>query len=73
MVKIRTTCGMEIWSGFFGIDANGTQPDCMEEIEIEVEEESIEREGDAVKLCYSIACPKCGGLIEWPQEWEVVE
>ena len=73
-VTLRTTCEMETPVGFFGINADGCQPDCGHEFEIEVEAESIETDDDGtIRPCYSVRCPKCKALLEWPQEWEVVE
>lgn len=66
-----TTCGNEIWSGFFGINANGDQPECGCEIEIEVDDDCIEYEGKTLRPAFSVQCPKCGAYLEWPQEWEI--
>ena len=72
-VTLRTTCGAELWAGFFGIDCNGNQPECGHEFEIEVEEESVEidKHGD-IRVCFGIECPVCKTLLEWPQVWEIV-
>jgi len=73
MIRLRTICEGELWAGFFGINANGDQPECMEEIEIDVEDESIEVDSDGtIRPCYSIECPNCHRYLEWPQKWEVV-
>lgn len=72
-VTLRTTCEMEIWSGFFGIDCEGNQPECGCEVEIEVELESIEVDADGtLRPCFGVQCPGCKCLLEWPQSWEVV-
>jgi hypothetical protein len=72
MIKLTTTCGGELWSGFFGINANGDTLECTQEIEIEIEEESLETddEGD-VRPCFAINCSNCGRQIDWPQIWEI--
>ena len=72
-IKLRTTCHAEIWSGFFGTNADGYQPDCEHEFEIEVDAEEVEinDDGEAV-ISSSVPCPKCGCLLEWPQTWEIV-
>lgn len=71
MVALRTTCEIEIWSGFFGIDANGTQPECGNEIEIDVEPDEYETDehGD-VRPVFAVLCTKCKTWLEWPQIWE---
>ena len=73
-MKLRTTCGHTIWAGFFGINEHGNQPECGEEIEIEVEEECIEvdKHGDT-RPCFSVECSNCHNYLEWPQIWEVVD
>jgi len=64
-IKLETTCTMEIWSGFFGIDVEGNQPECGEVIQIEVEPDSLIIEDDGTAYpCYSIECPKCKGVLE---------
>jgi len=73
MMKLRTVCEREIWSGFFGIDEYGTQPECGQEIEIEVEEDCIINDKYGIRPSFSVECPKCHGTIAWPQQWEVVE
>jgi hypothetical protein len=73
MPKLRTECGAELWAGFFGINTNGDQPECTEEIIEEVDEDCIERDESGIRPCYAVRCPKCGILLEWPQEWEIVE
>lgn len=55
---------MEIWSGFFGIDEDGNQPECGTHIRIEVEEESVVWGKDGPYPCYDIECPKCKGLLD---------
>ena len=73
VVTLRTECTMELWAGFFGIDVNGTQPECGHEFEIEVEVDSLETSDDGtVRPCYGVHCPKCNSLLEWPQAWELV-
>ncbi len=72
-MKLQTTCEAEIWSGFFGINENGDQPECGAVIEEEVEEDCVERDEYGIRPCYSVRCPKCGILLEWPQEWEIIE
>ena len=71
-MKLSTICGHEKWAGFFGINENGDQPECTEEIEIEVKEDCIEREDENIRLNFSVECPGCGALLEWPHEWEIV-
>lgn len=71
-MKIRTVCEHEIWAGFFGINENGDQPECCEEIELEVEEDCIESKDGCIRPSFSIDCPKCGATLDWPQEWEIV-
>jgi hypothetical protein len=73
VIRMRTTCDHEIWAGFFGVDPNGTQPECGCEITIDVEPDCIEYEdGKMARPSYSVECPKCKALLEWPQEWEIV-
>jgi len=71
-MKLSTICGHEKWAGFFGINENGDQPECTEEIEIDVEEDCIIKEDGYVRPAFSVECPGCGVLLEWPQEWEIV-
>ena len=74
LVRLRTVCGRELWAGFFGINEHGDQPECYCEITEDVEEDSVERDEDGtVRPCYSVECPSCGGLLEWPHEWEIIE
>lgn len=73
MPKLRTTCERELWAGFFGINENGDQPECSTEIEIEVEEEDIERDKQGIRPYFAVECPKCHGVLEWPHAWEIVE
>jgi hypothetical protein len=74
LVRLRTTCGRELWAGFFGINENGYQPECGCEITEDVEPESLERDEDGtVRPCYAVECPECKGLLEWPHEWEIIE
>lgn len=73
-MKLSTTCEHVILAGFFGINENGHQPECGEEIEIQVEVESVETDefGDT-RPCFSVECPKCNNDLDWPQIWEIVE
>jgi hypothetical protein len=74
MVMLKTTCEGELWAGFFGINANGDQPECDAEITIEVEEDCTETDKYGnIRPSFSVECPKCHRDIDWPQEWEVVE
>ena len=72
-MKLKTICERELFAGFFGINERGDQPECGTEIIIEVDEESIEREGDIIRPCFSVECPGCHACIDWPQEWEIIE
>lgn len=71
MTQLRTVCGAELWSGFFGVDADGTQPECTCEIFVETDE--YEEDGDDIHLPFSVECPECGMVLEWPQVWETAE
>ena len=67
-MKLRTTCYMETPVGFFGINADGYQPDCG------YEPECVETNEDgSVRPCYAVQCSSCNSLLEWPQEWEIVD
>jgi hypothetical protein len=68
-MRLQTTCEHEIWSGFFGINANGDQPECQTEITIDVEDDCIVREEDTIRPSFSVDCPGCGATLDWPQEW----
>ena len=57
---VEATCNCEIFAGFFGIDANGNQPECGNVLRIEVDEDEIEYEDDLIKLPYSVKCDSCG-------------
>jgi len=72
-MKLRTTCEKEIWVGFFGMNANGDQPECLEEIEIEVDEDCIDEDHTGIRPSFTVECPKCHSLLEWPQVWEIVD
>lgn len=71
-MKLRTTCEAILWVGFFGINENGDQPECGCEIEEEVEDDCIDTESPGIRPSYSVRCPKCGSLLEWPHEWEII-
>jgi hypothetical protein len=72
-MKISTTCEQILWAGFFGNNPNGDQPECGTYIELDVEEDYIDKEEPGIRPSYSIRCPKCNALLEWPQEWEEVK
>jgi hypothetical protein len=73
VVQLQTICEAELWSGFFGIDETGRQPECGCVITEQAEEDSIEVDQDGkMRPCYSVQCPQCGFLLEWPQAWEPV-
>jgi len=72
-VKLETICEQELWAGFFGINANGDQPECGQEIIIEVEEDCIDTDDDGnIRPSYVVECPKCGALLDWPQVWTLI-
>ena len=71
LVRLTTTCQRELWAGFFGYNANGDQPECPQEITVDVEEECVEREDGIIRPSFAVECPACGGLLEWPHEWEI--
>ena len=73
-MKLRTTCENNIWAGtiYYGINANGEYAACSTDIEIDVDEDSIEIRRGILGPCYSVKCPHCGTTLEWPQEWEIV-
>ena len=65
---------MELFAGFFGIDANGTQPECGATVVVELDEESVELDGDGYpRPCFEVTCQSCGGVID-PTccDWEVL-
>ena len=68
---IYTTCERELWSGFFGIDEFGTQPECNQVIEILIDDdEELEIDEDGtIRPVYSVECPRCKGSLDWPQAW----
>ena len=64
---------MMLWAGFFGIDTDGNQPECNNEIEAEFSEGEIEY--DAALEGYitsAFTCPRCKNVLEWPQTWDIV-
>jgi hypothetical protein len=70
---LTTTCGAESWMPFFGIDETGRMPECDQVLTEEVEEDSLEIDSDGtMRPCYSIECPNCGCLLEWPHAWELI-
>ena len=73
-MKLTTTCERILFAGYFGIDEIGTQPECGCVVEIEIEdkdvEECIEYDGDNIRPSFSVECPKCKTMLEWPQVWE---
>jgi len=72
-ILLRTTCETDLWAGFFGIDETGRQSECDQELIEEVEEDSLVVDEDGtMRPCYSIECPKCGSLLEWPHAWEAL-
>ena len=72
LIRLRTTCERELWVGFFGYNENGDQPECTQEITIDVEPECVEKE-DGIRPSFAVQCPSCKGWLEWPHEWEVIE
>jgi hypothetical protein len=72
-MKLRTVCETELWAGFFWINENGDQPECGQEIEIEIDEDCIEEDEYGIRPASAIKCPKCHTWLVWPQEWEVVK
>lgn len=73
-VKIVTTCGVEV-GPFWGINDDGYRPECMAEIEEEIEVETLLEYGPGPvwEAPVVVTCPKCGTLLEWPQEWELAD
>lgn len=72
-MKLRTECEYEIWSGFFGINANGDHPICGETIEMDVDDDYVEWDDEGnVSPSFTVTCPKCESNLEWPQMWEVI-
>lgn len=70
-ISLQTTCKAEIWSGFYGIDEYGTQPECGNLITVEVEADSIETDEDGtMRPCFSVNCSKCGSELAWPHAWQ---
>jgi hypothetical protein len=72
-VRLSTVCGHTLWAGFFGIDQSGNQPECQCEIVEDVDVDCLEIDATGTRPCYSVECPSCGAVLEWPQEWEIVE
>jgi len=69
---LQTTCEHELWAGFFGIDERGSQPECGQVVTVEIDDEDeIDADEDGtIRPCFSVECPRCGGLLEWPQAWQ---
>lgn len=71
-VILTTVCERELFAGYFGLDADGTQPECLQIIEVEVSEEEIDYGDDGVpRPPFTVTCPSCGNTIEWPHEWAI--
>ena len=68
--NFKHECSHEVCLGFFGIDANGTHPECGHTNYLKgVEHDSLEEIDGQIKPCYEANCEKCGGTIE---AWERV-
>ena len=72
MPTLSTTCEIEIWSGFFGVDCDGTHPECGQDIEVHVDDYEEDEDGSC-RPHFSVECPKCKNILEWPQEWECTD
>lgn len=72
-LTIQTVCQQELWAGFFGINENGDQPACNQIITVQMGKDCIDFNPDgSIKSVPAFKCPKCKSLLEWPQEWYVV-
>lgn len=73
MMVLRTECQNEMFAGFFGINADGMQPECGTVITEEVDGlDGFEADREGVRPAYAVTCPGCGCQLEWPHDWEIV-
>jgi hypothetical protein len=61
-VRAEFECGATIWCGFFGKDDDGNHDECVETIEVEVDEydwENARVDGDGRWVYVNTRCPHC--------------
>ena len=61
-MKAEFECGATIWCGFFGKDEDGNHDECVEQIEVDVNEEDWEeakRDGEGRWIYVYVKCPYC--------------
>jgi hypothetical protein len=84
-VKIITECGAPIWKGFFTEPDECPENITFELDDVDTFEDAREAYGfedpmkettpgpdDEFTICFSVTCPRCGSVREWPQTWRVV-